>query len=50
MFVAQSVVVAIITSVVVTLFGLNVSNFLLGIMGSEAASIALTKEYLEIIF
>ena len=50
MFVAQSIVFAIVTSVVVTLFGLNASNFLLGIMGSDVASIALTKEYLDIIF
>ena len=50
LFIAQSVVFAIITSVIVTLFGLNVSNFLLGVMGSDAASIALTREYLDIIF
>ena len=39
LFIAQSVVFAIITSVIVTLFGLNVSNFLLGVMGSDATSI-----------
>ena len=50
LFIAQSVVFAIITSVIVTLFGLNVSNFLLGVMGSDATSIALTREYLDIIF
>ena len=50
LFIAQSVVFAIVTSVIVTLFGLNVSNFLLGVMGSDAASIALTREYLDIIF
>ena len=43
LFIAQSVVFAIVTSVIVTLFGLNVSNFLLGVMGSDAASIALTR-------
>ena len=32
------------------LFGLNISNFLLGVMGSDANSIALTREYLDIIF
>ena len=50
MFVAQSVVFAIVTSIIVTLFGLNASNFLLGVMGSDATSIALTREYLDIIF
>ena len=50
LFIAQSVVFAIVTSVIVTLFGLNVSNFLLGVMGSDVASIALTREYLDIIF
>ena len=50
LFIAQSVVFAIVTSVIVTLFGLNVSDFLLGVMGSDAASIALTREYLDIIF
>jgi len=33
LFVAQSVIFAIATSVIVTLFGLNASNFLLGVMG-----------------
>ncbi len=50
LFIAQSVVFAIVTSVIVTLFGLNASNFLLSIMGSDSASIALTREYLDIIF
>jgi len=50
LFIAQSVVFALFTSIIVTLFGLNASNFLLGVMGSDAAGIALTKEYLDIIF
>ena len=50
LFIAQSVVFAILTSVIVTLFGLNASNFLLGVMGSDASGIALTREYLDIIF
>ena len=50
LFIAQSVVFALFTSVIVTLFGLNASTFLLGVMGSDAAGIALTKEYLDIIF
>ena len=48
LFIAQSVIFAIITSVIVTLFGLNVSNFLLGVMGSDAASIALTLSLIHI--
>jgi len=50
LFIAQSVVFALVTSVVVTLFGLNVSDFLLTVMGSDATGIALTREYLDIIF
>ena len=50
MYVAQSLFFAITVSIVVTLFGLNVSNYLLGVMGSDAAGIALTREYLDIIF
>jgi len=50
LFIAQSVIFALITSIVVTLFGLNASDFLLGVMGSDAAGIALTREYLDIIF
>ncbi|MDB3949783.1 MATE family efflux transporter [Candidatus Pelagibacter sp.] len=50
LFIAQSVVFALFTSVIVTLFGLNASTFLLGVMGSDAAGIALTREYLDIIF
>jgi putative MATE family efflux protein len=50
LFIAQSVIFALVTSVVVTLFGLNVSDFLLGVMGSDVAGIALTREYLDIIF
>jgi putative MATE family efflux protein len=50
LFVAQSVVFALATSVIVTLFGFNASNFLLSVMGSDAAAIALTREYLDIIF
>ena len=50
LFIAQSVVFALFTSVIVTLFGLNASSFLLGVMGSDAAGISLTREYLDIIF
>jgi len=50
LLVAQSVVFAFLISIIVTLFGLNASNFLLTLMGSDIASIALTREYLDIIF
>ena len=50
LFVAQSVIFAVIISVIVTLFGLNLSNFLLSLMGSNMEGILLTREYLDIIF
>ena len=50
LYVAQSIVFAIIISIFVTLFGLNFSEFLLKIMGSSQESITLTREYLDIIF
>ena len=50
LFIAQSVIFALATSVIVTLFGFNVSEFLLSVMGSDADSISLTREYLDIIF
>ena len=50
MYVAQSIVFAIVTSIFVTLFGLNFSDELLRIMGSNEQSILLTREYLDIIF
>ena len=50
MYIAQSLIFALTISVFVTLFGLNVSNYLLGVMGSDANGIALTREYLDIIF
>ena len=43
MYVAQSLIFALTVSVFVTLFGLNVSNYLLGVMGSDANGIALTS-------
>ena len=50
LLVAQSIVFAIIISIIVTLFGLNASDFLLTVMGSDIQSIILTREYLDIIF
>ena len=35
MYIAQSLIFALLISIVVTLFGLNASNFLLGVMGSR---------------
>ena len=50
LFLAQSVIFAVIISIIVTLFGLNLSNFFLSLMGSNLESILLTREYLDIIF
>merc|ERR1711965_482042 len=50
MYIAQSLIFALAISILVTLFGLNVSDFLLSVMGSDVAGIALTREYLDIIF
>ena len=50
MYIAQSLIFALVISVLVTIFGLNASNFLLGVMGSDVSGIALTREYLDIIF
>ena len=50
LFIAQSIIFALVTSIVVTLFGLNAADFLLSVMGSDATGIALTREYLDIIF
>ncbi len=50
MYIAQSLIFALTVSIFVTLFGLNASNYLLGVMGSDAEAIALTREYLDIIF
>ncbi len=50
MYVAQSIILAIVVSIFVTLFGLNFSDELLRIMGSTEESIILTRKYLDIIF
>ena len=50
LYVSQSIVFAVFISILVTLFGLNTSDFFLSVMGSKAESIALTREYLDIIF
>ena len=50
LFVAQSILFAIFLSVLVTFFGLNVSDFLLKLMGSDPEGIILSRKYLDIIF
>ena len=50
LYVSQSIIFAVFVSILVTLFGLNTSDFFLSVMGSNAESIALTREYLDIIF
>jgi putative MATE family efflux protein len=50
MYIAQSLIFALGISILVTIFGLNASNFLLEVMGSDTAGIELTREYLDIIF
>ncbi len=50
LYVAQSLIFALLISIVVTIFGLNASNYLLSVMGSDEAGIILTREYLDIIF
>ena len=50
MYIAQSLIFSLAISILVTIFGLNTSNFLLGVMGSDDAGIELTREYLDIIF
>jgi len=50
LLIAQSVVFAVTVSIVVTFFGINSSNFLLSVLGSDQESIILTRQYLDIIF
>ena len=49
-YVAQSISFAVVVAFFVTLFGLNISETLLKIMGSDSQSILLTREYLDVIF
>ena len=44
MYIAQSFIFALSVSIFVTLFGLNASNYLLDIMGSDATGIILTRK------
>ena len=50
LFIAQSIIYAIVLSILVTLFGLNLSDFLLSLMGADQEGIILSRKYLDIIF
>ena len=50
LYVAQSIIFAIIISLLVTFVGINSSNYLLQLLGSSPENIILTREYLDIIF
>ena len=50
LYIAQSLIFSCVISIFVTLFGLNASNFLLKVMGSNFEGIVLTRKYLDIIF
>ena len=50
LFIAQSIIFAIFLSILVTFFGLNASDFLLSVMGSDQEGIVLSRKYLDIIF
>ena len=50
LYVAQSIIFAIIISLLVTFVGINSSNYLLQLLGSSPENIVLTREYLDIIF
>ncbi|MBD1135314.1 MATE family efflux transporter [Pelagibacterales bacterium SAG-MED47] len=50
LYIAQSLIFSLVISILVTLFGLNVSNYLLTVMGSDLEGIILTRKYLDIIF
>ena len=50
LFVAQSIIFATFLSILVTFFGLNVSDFLLSLMGSDQEGIILSRKYLDVIF
>ena len=50
LYVAQSIIFAIVISLLVTFIGINSSNYLLQLLGSSPENIILTREYLDIIF
>ena len=50
LYVAQSVIFAFFVSILVAFLGINTSAFFLSVMGSDVASINLSKDYLDVIF
>ena len=48
LYIAQSLIFSLVISILVTLFGLNVSNYLLTIMGSDLEGIILTLSLIHI--
>ena len=50
LYVAQSVIFALFVSILVAFLGINTSAFFLSVMGSDVASINLSKDYLDVIF
>ena len=50
LYVAQSVIFALFVSIFVAFLGINTSAFFLSVMGSDVASINLSKDYLDVIF
>ena len=50
LYLAQSVIFALFVSILVAFLGINTSAFFLSVMGSDAASINLSKDYLDVIF
>ena len=50
LYLSQSVIFALFVSILVAFLGINTSSFFLSIMGSDAASINLSKDYLDVIF
>ena len=50
LYVAQSLIFAVVISLIVTFIGISSSDYLLQLLGSSPENIVLTREYLDIIF
>ena len=50
LYVAQSLIFAVVISLIVTFVGISLSDYLLQLLGSSPENIVLTREYLDIIF
>ena len=50
LYVAQSLIFAVLISLIVTFVGISSSDYLLQLLGSSPENIVLTREYLDIIF